>query len=69
MKILEFDPKKLIVYRGLAGWSQQKLAQRSGVTKTTILRLENGRNQPRASTLQKLSLALRIKPRDLLKIN
>ena len=39
-------------------WSQQQLADASGIWKTTISRLENDQNSPTPSTITKLAEAL-----------
>ncbi len=40
------------------GWSQQKLADASGVNKATINQIERGRRSPNVETLEKLASAL-----------
>jgi DNA-binding XRE family transcriptional regulator len=44
--------------RGVLGWSQQELAKRSGVALPTIRKLEQGRSDPKRTTLAKLEAAL-----------
>ena len=44
------------------GFSQQTLADESGVAKKTIARLEKGEGEPRGSTVQELAKVLRVKP-------
>jgi len=40
--------------RALIGWSQRELANNSSLSQTGIARIENGTNQPNASTLEKI---------------
>jgi transcriptional regulator with XRE-family HTH domain len=44
------------------GWSQRDLAQISGVTQSTICRLECGRHPPNISTVRRLAMALDVSP-------
>lgn len=48
-----------------AGLTQIDLADRSGVARTTIIRLEGGDPHPHPSTLKKLARALKVKPPEL----
>ena len=50
------------------GWSQDRLAQRSGLGRTTVNRLESGRSggMPRLCTLWRLARALEMTVSDLL---
>lgn len=43
-------------------WSQRQLAAESGVQKTTISRLEQGKHTPTPSTITKLAGALGVSP-------
>lgn len=45
--------------------TQAELAERAGVTKLTISRLERGAHRPRFSTTKKLAGALGVSPRAL----
>ncbi|GLS71670.1 helix-turn-helix transcriptional regulator [Methylobacterium tardum] len=45
--------------RALLGWSQEDLAQHSGVSRQIIARFENGSRQPHSANLQQLVSALR----------
>jgi predicted transcriptional regulator len=47
--------------------TQGQLAERTGVTREYIARLEAGRYDPSLSTIEKLAKALKMKPADLLK--
>ena len=44
--------------RALLGWTQQELAERSGVGVVTIHQLETGANQPRRATVDVVERAL-----------
>ncbi|MDR0227779.1 MAG: helix-turn-helix domain-containing protein [Flavobacteriaceae bacterium] len=48
------------------GFSQEELANRSGVTLRTIQRIEKGDNEPRGNTLQMLSTVLEVNIEDLI---
>lgn len=49
-----------------ASLSQQELAERSGVSRQTILRLEQGERLARPSTMRKIARALGVKPNQLI---
>ena len=49
------------------GWTQQQLAEASGVHRITIVKLEASTLDPRVSTLSRLSLALGVGAGDLLR--
>jgi transcriptional regulator with XRE-family HTH domain len=42
--------------------SQQELASRAGVSKTTIVNIETGQIRPHPATLRKLAAALKVDP-------
>jgi transcriptional regulator with XRE-family HTH domain len=44
----------------------EQLAERAGVNKNTISRIENGAEAPHAATIRKLAAALDVKPTDLM---
>ena len=46
--------------RGLLNWSQGELAERSGMSKQSITRIENGTMDPRFSTITALYQAIRL---------
>ncbi len=53
-------------HRGGRGWSQEKLAEMSGIAATGVVRLEKGEiSRPRIGTLTKIAGALGIDPREL----
>jgi DNA-binding XRE family transcriptional regulator len=59
---------KLGRLRGLrerAALTQIDLADRSGVARSTIIRLEKGEPHPNPTTIRKLARALRVKPYEL----
>ena len=45
--------------RGLLNWSQGALAERAGVSKQSVTRIENGTMDPRLSTMTALNEAIR----------
>ena len=57
----------LVTERRRATLTQEELAKEAGVGITTIARIETGEiEEPRVSTLRKLTSALGLEPRDLL---
>jgi len=46
--------------------TQDELAERTGMTRANISRLENGLQRPRISTVRKLATALGVEPDDLI---
>lgn len=46
--------------------SQQDLAERAQVSKTTIVQIEAGRSQPYPSTVRKIAAALDMEPREVM---
>ncbi len=49
------------------GWSQEKLAEKSGLHRTYISGLERGIRNPTITILQEVANALGVNPSDLLK--
>lgn len=47
-------------------WTQEDLAERSGVTPGEISRMEAGKRDPQVSTVEKLAAALELRPGQLL---
>ena len=45
--------------------TQAELAEKSGLVRSTIIRLENGEDAPYARTVRRLAHALRVPPEDL----
>jgi len=58
--------KKLRAVRERAALSQQQLAEKSGVSRYSIGRLENSERAARPTTTQKLAKALGVEPRELM---
>ena len=52
--------------RKMAGQSQAALAQRAGIDRVTLLRIEKGHMAPRMDTLEAIAKALRTTPSKLL---
>ena len=50
--------EELTRIRAERGWTQQRLADESGVNKATINQIERGRRSPNVETLEKLAVAL-----------
>ena len=57
---------KLKALRARQGLTQEQLAEKSGVSRTYLARLETGRQDPTLSTLEKLAQALGVKAGRLL---
>jgi transcriptional regulator with XRE-family HTH domain len=49
------------------GWTQQALADRAGVARNTIARLETGNRRPSFEMLERLARAFRLSLADLLR--
>ena len=47
-------------------YSMAALEKASGVSRTSIYKIENGKTNPTTKTIEKLAKALKCKPRDLL---
>jgi transcriptional regulator with XRE-family HTH domain len=56
----------LAMHRRQRGLTQRQLGELSGVAHTTVQRLESLRRGAYPQTIQKLALALRVEPKDLL---
>ena len=65
MAPIERMAMKLKKFRQQRKLTQGELAERAGVTREYIARLEAGRYDPSLSTLEKLAKALRVKVNDL----
>lgn len=52
--------------RSSLGLSQEQVAERSGVHATEVSRIESGKRDPRASTIERLAKAVKKKPGELL---
>lgn len=57
----------IIRRRESRGWSQEDFAEISGVERSYITRMEQGNNTPTLATIFKLSKALKIKPKRLVR--
>jgi transcriptional regulator with XRE-family HTH domain len=49
-----------------AALTQQELAEKSGVSRAALVKIESCESEPRASTLRKIAAALGARPRDLM---
>ncbi len=52
---------RLKQYREARGLTQEQLAEKAGVSRAYVARLEIGRHDPPLSTLEKLAKALKVK--------
>ena len=59
---MRIDPEVIKAYREQATLTQRELAQCSGVTLSTINRLEQGMQEPHISTVRKIAKALEWRP-------
>lgn len=59
------DPNKLIAYRRRRAWSQYELAKKSGVSRSYIGDIEQGKKLPRKLAAQALARALDLRVEDL----
>ena len=66
-KYLERISKNLRRYRAIADLSQLELAEKADITRQGYFNIENGKAEPKASTLQKIADALGVKIIELLK--
>ena len=48
------------------GYSQEELAEKSGLSLRTIQRIENGETEPRGDSLQRLAVAFEVSPDEIL---
>ena len=51
--------QQIIRRRKAAGWTQAELAERAGVRQETVCRIEQGKNAPNVTTVDKLDRALK----------
>ena len=66
-ELKEFFGKTIKTLRYRRGWSQEKLAEKVGVTRNIISKIETGKNFAHAKTLVNLALAFETKIYELLK--
>lgn len=52
--------------RAKRGWTQEQLAEKAGINRGYLARLETGRHDPTITTLEKLAKALKVKTAELL---
>ncbi len=64
----EKQVRTLKQWRDLRFMTQDELAERSGLSKHTILRLEAGRHRPTARTIKALMVALEVHPYQIAEI-
>ncbi len=66
-KYLAAFGKRLAEVRRAKGYTQESLAEKTGVTALTVSYIEQGRQWPRISTLQKLAKCLNVTLSELFK--
>ena len=67
MSPIETMAMRLKTLRKARGMSQEALAERAGISRTYLARLETARQDPTLSTLEKLAKALKVPIEKLLK--
>jgi transcriptional regulator with XRE-family HTH domain len=65
-KSIEQISESVRTYRSEQGWSQLELANRAGLDRKTVNRIENGRFSPSVETLLAVSTALGVSVNTLL---
>lgn len=63
---MNIDVKKIAVARVTAGLSLVELAERTGINRATLSKIEKGYQKPKAHTLNKLVNTLGIKLEDII---
>lgn len=63
---MRIDKDKLIKARSDANYTQQQLAEKIGITTTTLSRLERGIGSPHMSTIKAIASTLKIKVKELI---
>jgi transcriptional regulator with XRE-family HTH domain len=63
----QIDGEKLRDLREERFLSHRELAQRAGVSPTTVLNLERGQAEPQRRTVRKIAAALGVEPTELVK--
>jgi transcriptional regulator with XRE-family HTH domain len=58
--------KRIKELRAKKGFSQEQLAEESGLSLRTIQRMENGETVPRGDTLKRLAVALKVSPDEII---
>jgi uncharacterized Tic20 family protein len=58
--------KKVKELRARVGYSQELVAEKSGLSLRTIQRIENGETEPHGETLKRLAVALNVTPEELI---
>jgi transcriptional regulator with XRE-family HTH domain len=63
---MEVNVNRLLQLRVDKGWSQRKLADKAGVTQTTVWKIEHG-GRANATTLKRLGDALGVRASELMR--
>ena len=64
----QIDGAKLRDLREARFLSHRELAQRAGVSPTTVLNLEGGQGEPQRRTIRKIAKALEVEPAELVRV-
>ncbi|MES9806112.1 helix-turn-helix domain-containing protein [Streptomyces cinereoruber] len=62
----KFDPRWLVAYRKLNGWSQRDLAEAAKVHQPQVANWESGKRTPAGHNVARLAAALGRDPEDLM---
>jgi transcriptional regulator with XRE-family HTH domain len=57
--------QRIKILRSRKGFSQEELAERSGLSLRTVQRIENGETEPRGDSLKRLAAALEVSPDEI----
>ena len=66
MALGEIFARRLKILRRRHGWSQRALAERAGISRTHLARIETRVMEPTLGIIEKLAKALRVRPGALL---
>ncbi len=58
--------KKIMAIRRQKGFTQEEVADKSGMHVSTLGRIERGESNPPLQTLNKIAQVLRVKPKEIL---
>ena len=65
-KIAQKVGRRIKIIRKRNKWTQEKLAEKLRIHISTLGRIERGESNPPLQTINRISQALRVKPRELL---
>lgn len=58
--------KRIKDLRSRVGFSQEQLAEKSGLSMRTVQRIENGNTLPRGDTLRRIAMAMQVSPDEII---